>query len=623
MNSNTGLSVSSLDFDAIRLSLRNFLANKPDFADYDFDSSAIGTLLDVLAYNTYMNSIYANMAAAESFLDTAQIRDSVVSHAKTIGYLPRSARGPSANVFIRFTSALANSTFSTISIPKNTAFSATVNGVSFKFVTPRGYLVEANSSNLFGRYLEIVEGEPGTHRYLFSTSNTEMVLPNKNADIRSVGVQVTLGGNTATYLQASDLRNINSSSKVFWVEPDRGSLYKISFGDGVIGKKPAYGSTVAVSYRVCSATRANGANNFTASGVIGGQSAYTLRCAERAAGGVEEETIESIKFNATKAYSIQGRAVTSGDYEQIILRDNSDIEDCRVWGGEDNDPPIYGKAFICLKPVSGPTISSARQTEIRADLRGLNMLSTDVEFVDPSYTYIMPTISARYEPRETTRSASEIAALIATAVTSYEDSLLNSFEGKFRYSRFLDFLDSSEDSLLTSSAIIDLQKRIVPNTGSPNTYTLRFNCSLEARNRVLLGLGNLTSSSFVYAGATCYLDDDGSGVVRIYYKTNLDGTSTRVYLNLTAGTIDYDAGTVVLDGFAPTSYEDYIKVVVRPAEGDVEPVRNSILLMSDVVITVIDDLTGRSGARIESVATIGESAFFETSDTGIASITSF
>ena len=340
MAANSAITVAGLDFNTIRLNLRNFIAGRPDFADFDFEDSAIGTLLDLLAYNTYYNAFYANMAANEAFLDTAQIYENVVSRAKMLGYTPSSARGATANVLISF-ATVANSTFRTINIAKNTRFRATVNGVSYTFVTPQSYPITANSSNRFRGHIQITEGIPLTHRYLFSAANTSFVLPNANTDTSSISVTVTTAGNTQTYSLASDLRTVNSTSRVFFLEPDRNKLYKISFGDNILGRKPAFNSTVAVSYRATNGTRANGANNFTAIGTVGGQSSFTISTAERATGGAEIESAESIKFNAPRLYETQNRAVTKEDYKRIILRDNPDLGAVNVWGGEENDTPIF------------------------------------------------------------------------------------------------------------------------------------------------------------------------------------------------------------------------------------------------------------------------------------------
>ena len=349
---NTDLIVTGLDFDTIRANLRNYMASKAEFADYDFTDSALGTLLDLLAYNTYYNAFYANMASNEGFLDTAQLYDSVVSHAKALGYMPKSARGASANVQLIFTNSTANSTFRSIVVPKNTTFTTAVNGTSYKFVTPQTYTISANGSGGFADYVRITEGEPLTHRYVFNrTSNTSFVLPNDNVDTTSIAVQVTSAGNTQNYVLADDVMTSNSSSQIFFVEADIGKKYKVSFGDGVLGKLPATGAIVSVAYRVCNGAIPNGANTFTlVNTTIAGQTGVAIVPIGRASGGAIIEDIESVRFNAPRLYETQNRSVTAEDYERILIRDNPDIQAVSVWGGEENDPPIYGKVFVAAKP---------------------------------------------------------------------------------------------------------------------------------------------------------------------------------------------------------------------------------------------------------------------------------
>jgi hypothetical protein len=614
MAANSAITVAGLDFDTIRLNLRNFMAGKPDFSDFDFEDSAIGTLLDLLAYNTYYNAFYANMAANEGFLDTAQIYDNVVSRAKMIGYLPTSARGPTANVRVSFTTP-ANSTFRTINIAKNTQFRATVNGVSYTFVTPQSYPITANSSNRFNGFIQITEGVPLTHRFLFSAANTAFVLPNANTDTSSITVSVTTSGNTLTYTQASDLRTVNSTSRVFFIEPDRNKLYKISFGDNVLGKKPAFNSTVAVSYRVTNGTRANGANNFTAVSTVGGQSSFTLTTVERATGGAEIESIESIRFNAPRLYETQNRAVTREDYKRIILRDNPDLAAVNVWGGEENDPPIFGKVYACVKPKLGTLVSTNRKERIKQSIKPYNVQSIDLEIVDPTYLYVVPTLIVRYDPLLTTLQPSEIAVRVANKVIAYESTNLNRFEGKFRYSRFLDSIDSAEDSIVSSTAKIEAQKKFLPSTTQSNTYRISFNRMIYHPSD---GYQTATSStSFTLNDFTSFLDDDGNGNVRAYYVSQ----GTRTYIK-NVGTIDYKTGLITLNAFQPTSVTtDEIDVRVELDDYNVTPIRNQILLIAGAKITLINDKTGAIDARLDSVSTVGNSATLGA--TSISQLTTF
>lgn len=615
---NTDLVVSGLDFDVIRANLRNYIASKPEFSDYDFADSAMGTLLDLLAYNTYYNAFYANMIANESFLDTAQLYDSVVSHAKTLGYIPTSARSSSANVQLVFTLSTANSTFRSIRVPKNTRFSTVVNGSSYVFVTPQTYTITANSTGGFADYIRIVEGTPLTHRYVFNrTSNTSFVLPNYNVDTTSITVNVSESGNNQTYILADDINTVSANSKVYFVEADRDKKFKIAFGDGVIGKQPATSAIVSVSYRVCNAAAPNGANNFTMiNASVDGQTGINVVNIGRSSGGAEIEDIESVRFNAPRLYETQNRSVTADDYKRILLRENPDVSAISVWGGEENVPPIYGKVFVCAKPKNGTTFSQNRKAEIQTNIRKYNVQSIDIEVVDPTYLYVVPFINVRYDSKLTTKTPGELASDVANRVISFESEYLSKFEQSFRYSRFLDYIDSTDSSIMTTAADIRLKKTFVPSLVTPSSYTLNFNNGIQrlgvstsisgvARHP---GYGSLTSSPFTYLEKKSYFDDNGFGVMRTYYQDPA-GRLGRVYTAYAAGSVDYDAGVVSINNFLPTAYDgQYVSVIVSPLSPNITPVRNQILLMSQSVVNIIDDKTGKTVATASSIETVGQTA---------------
>jgi len=619
MAANTDLIVTGLDFTAIRENLRNFLAAKPEFTDYDFQDSAMGTLLDLLAYNTYYQAFYANMAVAEGYLDSAQIFDSVVSRAKALGYLPSSARGATANLQIIFTNSVATTTFRAITIPKNTRFSTTINGTAYGFVTPQTYTITANSTNGFSGYINITEGEPLTHRYLFNrASNTSFVLPNENVDTSSISVTITAAGNTQTYVRADDILTVNSSSKVYFIEADRGYKYKVAFGDGVFGKYPDTSSIVNISYRVCNGQKCNGVGSFSlVDSTIDGQTSIYIATVGRASGGAEIENIESIRRNAPLAYETQNRAVINNDYERILLRDNPDVQAISTWGGEDNDPPIYGKVFVCAKPKIGNLFSSHRKDTIRINLKKYNVQSIDVEMVDPTYLYVIPSIIVRYDSRATVLTGSQIASRVAAKIIDYEKTNLNLFGKRFRYSKFLEIIDSADDSIVASDATIQTKKMFIPSLTAPSTYTLRFNHAIQGLGGYISGipdnisLGTVTSSKFTYLGyQNCYFDDNGYGTLQIYYPNRTDNSAeilSRNYLSTNAGTIDYEKGIVTITAFLPQAYEgSTLSIVSAPVTTNIVPIRNQILLMAQSKIQIIDDLSNVVVASIASVETIGQ-----------------
>lgn len=603
--SNTVLTVSGLSFDAIRSNLRNFLITKDTFKDVDFTDSAVGTLIDLLAYNSYLTSFYTNMSTNEAFLDTAQLYDSVVSRAKSIGYVPISARGASANVLVTF-GMTANTTVRSLTIAKNARFTTSINGASYIFVTPKAYTISANSTNKFGGYITIVEGTPLTHRFTYSAANSYIIIPNANTDLSSVSITVTSGGETVTYTKADDIFAVTGSSKVFFTQADTGNRYRISFGDNVIGAKPPFGSTVLVSYRVCSAAKTNGANTFASSGALGGQSNFTIRTSDRAAGGSEQEPIESVRYNAPLSYETQNRAVTSEDYRRIILRDNPDMQSVNVWGGEDNIPPIYGRVFISVKPNVGMAIGTTRKDEIKTALKRYNVQTIDPQFVDATFLYLSPTIISSYNPVLSTGTASDIANKIATVVVDYEATILNRFDGKFRASKFINAVDLSDNSIVGSTLVLTTMKRFIPDLTRTASYTFMFNHPLNHPNPGYRYA--ISSSAFTYKGSTCFIDDDGFGIVRIYY---LDNVGTRVYVNNSAGTVNYQDGRIDLMNFFPSAYSGTeISITVEPSfnQYNMSPVRNQIILLRDANVSIVNDKTNLREVDRWSISTLGSSA---------------
>jgi hypothetical protein len=622
MATNTDLVVTGLDFDTIRANLRNYISSKPEFTDYDFADSALGTLLDLLAYNTYYNAFYTNMATNEGFLDTAQLYDSVVSHAKSLGYKPTSARSSSANVQLIFTSSIANSTFRSIRVPKNTRFTTTVNGAVYIFVAPQTYTITANTQGGFASHITISEGTPLTHRFLFNrTSNTSFVLPNKNVDTTSITVSVTTNGNVQTYIPANDVMTTNSSSQVFFVEAEREEKFKVVFGDGILAKQPQTSSIVTISYRVCNGSIPNGANTFTlVDSTIQGQTNITVVPVGRASGGAEIESIESVRYNAPRLYETQNRSVTADDYKRILLRDNPDIEAISVWGGEENDPPIYGKVFVSAKPKNSTVFSQNRKQEIVNNIRKYNVQSIDVEVTDPAYLYIVPEVTVRYDPNATTLTPGELADNIANRIISYESEFLSKFDKSFRYSRFLDWIDSTDESIKTTNANIRMRKFFTPSLSGVNSYTINFNNAIQKLGPAELisgvsrhpGYGSVTSTSFTYAEQESFFDDNGFGSLRVYYRSGA-AVLGRIYTAFNAGTIDYTSGIVQINSFLPSAFSGSgISLFASPVSPNITPVRNQILLLSQTRVDLVDDNTNQTLAVSSNIDTIGQTATIQT-----------
>lgn len=585
-SANSYLQVTELDFEQIRNNLKSYLSTQSQFQDYDFEGSAMAVLLDVLAYNTHYNSYYVNMLANEMFLDTAQQRDSVVSKAKELGYVPVSAIGATANVTLSF-AGVAN-TVGQFTIPKNSKFTTTIDDVQYTYVTPSAFIV-SNSANTYSKEVTIKEGFPVTHRFTVSDANPQRyVLPNENVDITSITVTVQESAadtSTTEFTQATNITQVFSTSPVYFIEEAYDGKYEIVFGSGSLGKSLKNGNIVIVDYLISNGDLTNGASTFTVedlSGIETNYSTVTVTTNSNSRGGRPQETIESIKFNAPRNYQTQNRCVIDNDYQRILLAENPDLQSVVAFGGEQANPPVYGKVYISAKPFSEQFITATRKQQLRESILDRTPLAIDPVFIDADYTYVLPTITTYYNKSQTTVSESQIEQAVLDAITAFSTNNLERFGNRLRYSKFVRALDNvTTGSILNNDASLKMQKRFVPNTQRAEKVELYFNNEIRE--------STLTSTSFTFQGFTCFLDDDGLGNVRIY-RFNADRQKIVILSN--AGTVDYDVGTIEIENFAPTAYSGIeIKVTITPDRLDLIPVREQILIISanDTTVTLVGE----------------------------------
>ena len=601
---NSTLRTTGLSYDIILSDLVSFLKYRSDLEDYDYEDSAISSLVDLLSYNTYMNAFFTNMAVNEAFLDTAELKPSAISRAKALSYNPTSNRGASATIGVVWTQQ-ANSTLTQLTINKHTKFTTTVNSISYDFVTPSSSVILANSSNIFAANVEVVEGTVLTHRYTVDSTSSSFIIPNANVDTTSITVNVVNNlSNVESYTPADDITQVKNDSLVYFLETEIDGRYKVQFGDNVIGKKPVQGANVHIEYRVSNGHLPNGANNFTLSGTIGGFSDVSLSIVNRASGGTGAEQIDSIKFNAPRLFETQNRAVTAKDYERIITRDNADIDSVSVWGGEENDPPIFGKVYMAVKPKAGILVSDTKKTDIRNSLKRYNILSIEPEFVDPTYLYLVPTITCRYNSRATSLTASQLQSMVSDEIVAYENDKLGKFENRTFYnSQFIREIDDVSEAIVSVDNSMVLEKRFNPSLTNKTTYKINFNNAIKqpVQSTGADGGHYLYSSSFGYGGQTCYFDDNGSGTLRIYYIS----TGTRVYLDRTAGTVDYSGGLVSVNSFLPTDYAGELKIQITPESLNIDSIRNQIMLIAGARVNIVDNDTGETVATTVVQTTSG------------------
>lgn len=612
MAANSHLRVTELSYDRLRDNLKTYLSSQTELQDYNFEGSVMAMLLDLLAYNTYYNAFYANMVGNEMFIDSAVLRASIVSRAKALGYTPRSAKSAKATLNL---TVVPTSNVAFVTVDAKTKFRAEVSGFRYTFSTTTETTI-LNDNGVYTANLVIAEGTWTTERYTVADANNHYIIMNQNVDTDSIMVQVQTSASSSeltTYEKITDLAEVDSESKVYFLETNIDGRFEIFFGDGVLGHALEAGNIVIISYRVCNGAAANFITTFSKVDDIGGFSNFSFTTAANSSGGQSAETSESIRFNAPRNYAMQRRAVTVDDYKQHILNSHSDIQALAVWGGEDNDPPIYGKVYVSCKPFNGFSLSTLRKTTIVESLSKRNVLSNEVLMVDPTFIYVVPTISASFNHRVTTLGAEAIRARIISAVAAFETEHLGIFENKFRYSKFVKAIDDTHASVVSNDTTIKLQKRFTPTLNSSVTYRIPFHTELynpHAGHLYALESSGFTLPAFA---ATMFLDDDGNGNVRVYRKS---GTS-RIYINNTLGTINYSTGIVTLNNFNPSSIiGDEIKVTVVPNGRDITPVRNQIILIADAALSIFresDGLLLSSG----KITTVGDST--SLNETPIAS----
>jgi hypothetical protein len=582
---NTYLQVTELDFDDIRSNLKTYLSSQGQFTDYNFEGSAMAVLLDVLAYNTHYNSYYINMLANEMFLDTAQQRDSVVSHAKLLGYTPVSSIGATAEVTVSFSGV--DTEITNFTIPKNSKFTTTVDDITYTYVTPEAYKVTKQDGG-YSRRISIKEGEPLTHRFTVASNNDRFIIPNTNVDMTSIVVKVQQSSTDTTteeFTQATNISQVYSTSPVYFLEEASDEKYEIVFGSGSLGKSVKIGNIVTIEYLVNNGDATNGASSFSIDTLNVGinYSSATITSVDVAArGGRPAETIQSIKFNAPRNYQTQNRCVVDNDYQRILLSENPDLQSVIAFGGEQATPAVYGKVFIAAKPYGENYITQLRKQQLKESIKNRVPLAVDPVFIDADYTYVIPTITTYYDLSNTTDTTGAIEQAVRTAVVDFSDKNLGRFGNRLRYSRFVRALDNVPvGSIFNNDAKISLQKRLTPNTNVSEKLEVRYNNKVRP--------SSVTSSQFTYKGFLSYLDDDGFGNVRIY---RFNASRQKVIIDQFAGTINYDNGDLVIENFAPSAYSDtYMKITVSPDNLDVIPVREQILLMQgdDVTINLVGE----------------------------------
>lgn len=624
--SSTNPKIDALDFDGIKANLIEYLKTQDQFKDYDFEGAGMSVLLDVLAVNAHYQGYYANMVANETFLDSANLRRNVVSIAKHLNYVPKSYKSAVAYVDVEFLNLSLNPDIleqvenGNYFIERGDRFSTNTGTQSFVFTATTDTRVEKEGSRYFARNVEIKEGTRRTITYVYDNSSDidqKFPIPDINVDIDEITVRVgsSVTDNTGIediWTRVSDINKVSSESQVYFIQQNQNINYEIYFGDGIVGKKPTPGNVISISYIITSGSQANNiGKNETSSN-------RTFKYAEYASsvtslvldestgkpsptfGGSELESLTSVKYYAPRNYQAQERAVTAEDYRVLLAKSYGEQADSVfIWGGEDNDPPIYGKVFVSIKPKNAEKLTQPQKLAIAKNiLKEKNVVSITPEIVDPDYLYLVMDLTVKYDSSKTTLTSETLATAIGNLVYSYSLENIGKFDRSFMESQFLTYINNNYAPPVLSSRIdLSLVKRLEPNLATIATYAINFDNELFHPTDGYDSI--LETTAFMYQDSTntatvppnveAYCDDDGYGNVRIYKLVS----GVKVYLNETAGTINYTTGKITLVNFAPQSLspetQTDIAFTVIPASRDIESRRNQIILVEreDISVTAV------------------------------------
>ncbi len=589
------LVVSDFDFDNIKANLKTFLQNQPEFSDYNFEGSGFAVLLDTLAYNTHYLGFNANMFVNESYLDSADIRKNVVALAKAIGYTPSSVKAPMAEVDI----LINNASGSSVLMNKGTTFTTTVDGTGYNFLTNEDITITPASGVYKFSGVNLYEGTLVTFKYTVDSADVDQkfLIKNINADTSTlkVTVQNSVSDSTLnTYTLATGLRNLDNTSKVYFLQESDNGKFEVYFGDGVIGNKLEDGNIVILDYIVTNKDEANGASSFELGSNIGGFSNVTITTKSDAQGGSEAETKESIRFNAPLQYTSQDRAVTATDYESIVKTLYPNALSVSAWGGEDDETPVYGVVKVSIKAASGSTLTEATKASIVKGLIPYNVASVRPQIVDPETTSVLLTSNVKYDKKGTSKTGDTLKTDIITAITNYNATTLQKFDGVFRFSKLTGLIDDVDTSILSNITTINMRKSFTPTIASSTKYDIYFRNAVYNPHSGHVSV--LSSTGFKVSGSNeeMFLDDDSDGNVRRYYLVS----GVKTYANNTQGTINYATGQVTLNSLNVASISNIrgsasndIEITVQPSSNDIVPVRNQIVEIdvSNSSITVEED----------------------------------
>jgi hypothetical protein len=633
----SNLKVTELDFFQIKENFKTYLKAQQDkgkFVDYDFDGSGMSVFLDILAYNTHYNAVNANMAMNEVFLDSAERRNNVVSLAKMLSYVPRSLTAASAT--LEFVVNEPTNSPVTLTIDRGTTFTTTILDKQYSFVTLESSTItpqDETVTTIVGgsslttvvpnvyrfRDIKVYEGELRSIQYTVDSFDDGLYfeIPDENVDITTLVVKVKSNSSSSkadVFTLATDFTSVTADTQAYFLQEGVDGKYEVYFGDGVVGKSLEGGNVVMLEWLSTNGVEANGAAFFVLADTIEGNTNVDISVINKSIGGAEREDVASIKFNAPLSYLSQNRCVTAEDYKAMIINNYGDVETVTVWGGEENDPPQYGKAYVCIKPKNADFLDDTQKKYIVDNiLRTKNVVSIAPVIVDAEYTYLYLDVFFKYNPNLTDSSSSQLKTIVNDVIVNYNDTELKKFDGVYRQSKLLGLVDKSDTGILSSTIRVYMQKRLVPTLDVAKRYEMKFSAPIfgvrSNPNEPIL-----KSSGFTHNGYTAYIEDrvlstgeinpfeaeGATHVLQMYRIIN----NAKVVTNSAVGYINANSGLVVVTNLMINAVGNggYVSFTTIPASDDIAPKREQLLEIDPALITItpsIDTIaTGGSQAGI-------------------------
>lgn len=612
---------TNLDFNSLRTQIKDYLRANSNFTDFDFEGSNFSVLIDILAYNSYITAFNANMAVNEAFIDSATLRENVVSLARNIGYVPRSKK--SARAVVSFLANTSGFNSRTVTLRAGVVALGSLQGGSYIFSIPNSITVEVTDNLASFENIEIYEGIYLTKNFTYQNiPNQKFVIPNAGVDINSIRVKV-FSNVTEEYSLYKNIFNVDENSNIFLVQEVEDEKYQIIFGDGIIGKKPLIRSSIVVSYIVTNGKEGNGASSFTFSGVLEDNNGNTitngislLSTVQSAENGDDIESIESVKYFAPRVYSSQYRAVTANDYKGLIPFLYSNVESVIAYGGEEMNPPEYGKVFISVKPRNGSYLSTVTKEEIKRQLKQYSIAGIKPEIIDLKYLFIELDISAYYN-QSLVSSKEAIRNQILNTIEKYSNTTeINNFAGRFRYSRLITLIDETNNAITSNITKVKIRRDLQPILNKLAAYEICFGNQFHIKKLNLVDKRgyNIKSSGFTIKDVNdiLYLSDtpvdDKTGIIFLFKLVN----NSSVIVSRSAGIVDYEKGEIKIDPIIITSTvkSNGIEIEATPESNDVVALRDLYLLLDiqNIRLNILED-TISSGEELSGSSFVTTSSY--------------